>query len=58
MKEKEIVMYWIKEIMKVLNCDESMARVVRDRMILDFSEASRESFECEARFAYNLIKNI
>lgn len=51
-------MYWIKEIMKVLNCDESMARVVRDRMILDFSEASRESFECEARFAYNLIKNI
>jgi len=46
-------MYYIKQIAKILNVNEMVARKVFERMVLDFSEASQEAFEREARFIYN-----
>lgn len=48
-------MLYIKQIMQLFNCDEVLAQEVRDYMCLDFSEASKESFEREAYFTYQRI---
>lgn len=46
-------MLYIKQIIALLGCDHKTAIVVFENMILDFSEASKEEFEREARFIYN-----
>ena len=46
-------MFYIKQIMALLECDYATAAVIQAHVVLDFSEASKEEFEREARFIYN-----
>ena len=45
-------MLYIKQIMSLFNCDKDTAYQVFQNMVLDFSEASTEQFECEAQFIW------
>ena len=48
-------MLYIKQIMELLGCDKETAHIVRINMVLDFSEATDEQFEREARFIYSRL---
>jgi hypothetical protein len=49
-------MYYVREIMELLNLDEEMARKVFAWMDLDCSECTQAEFDADARHVYKMIK--
>jgi hypothetical protein len=49
-------MYYVRQIMELLNLDEEMARKVFAWMDLDFSECTQAEFDADARHVYKMIK--
>ena len=49
-------MLYIKQIMSMFECDETLARDIVDRMNINFSEASAEEFEWQANYSFDRIQ--
>lgn len=50
-------MYYVRQIMELLNLDEEMARKVFAWMDLDCSECTQAEFDADARHVYKMIKS-